>query len=91
MAELAGCRFDVTTAPGQPEGPAQALVRPEAIVVGDEGQLTGTVRSVLYRGGIWEAVLDLDAGGSLTVAHDAPMRVGDRLALRIKRAWVLPG
>ena len=94
MADLSGCRFAATAVSGQPEGPARALVRPEGIEIldaGAEGQLAGTVRSVLYRGGIWEAVLDLDAGASLTVAHDAPMRVGDRLAIRIKRAWVLPG
>ncbi|SNT27262.1 ABC transporter ATP-binding protein [Tropicimonas sediminicola] len=93
IAELGGGRFPAEAAPGQPAGPARALLRPEGIEIlpdATPGGLAGTVRSVFYRGGTWEAELQIADGVVLTISHGAPLHPGQPVSVRIRRAWILP-
>jgi iron(III) transport system ATP-binding protein len=77
-----------------PGGVRQAMFRPAdlAIVAPGEGAgLQGRVTSALYRGGHWEARVALPGLDEPFLVHaDAPLRVGDELALRLRGGWLLP-
>jgi iron(III) transport system ATP-binding protein len=92
-AELQGVAFPAEAVAGQAPGAALAILRPEAIEIlpdGDATGLAGTVRETFYRGGAWEAALELGNGSVLTLSHGAPLAPGQRLCVRIRRAWILP-
>ncbi|MDE4097304.1 ABC transporter ATP-binding protein [Phaeobacter gallaeciensis] len=92
-AELAGYRFPAAALPGHPNGPAQALLRPEGIrILPDAGKdgLQGTVRSILYRGGIWDAEVEIAGGALLSLTHGTALHIGQPLSLAVDQAWVLP-
>lgn len=94
QAEFSRHRFAADTTPGHPDGPANALLRPEEIKVlpgPQNGGLTGQVQDVLYRGGVWEAGLRLAGGTTLTITHGGPLQAGQDLTVRVRRAWILPG
>lgn len=88
-AELGGIAFPAEAVAGQTHGKALALLRPEMIDIlsdGDSDGLAGTVRATFYRGGTWEAELELTSGVVLTLSHDAPLEIGQSLNVRVKRA-----
>lgn len=92
-AELEGVRFPAEAVAGQASGATLAILRPEAIEIlpeGDTAGLLGAVRDPFYRGGAWEASLELAGGSVLTVSHGAPLEPGQRLCVRIKKVWILP-
>ncbi|KUF10815.1 ABC transporter ATP-binding protein [Pseudoponticoccus marisrubri] len=94
MAELDGVRFPAEATAGQAPGDALAILRPEAIEIlpgAEPGALTGTVRETFYRGGTWEAELELAGGAVLTLSHGAPLVPGQGVCVRIRHGWILPG
>lgn len=93
MAEMDGVAFPAEAVAGQAPGAAWAILRPEAIEIlptADTGALAGTVRGAFYRGGAWEAELELAGGTVLTLSHGAPLVPGQELFVRVRRAWILP-
>ncbi len=92
-AELDGLAFPAEAVAGQAPGAALAILRPEAIEILPEGEtegLAGTIRGTFYRGGTWEAELELASGSVLTLSHGAPLEPGQTLYIRVSRAWILP-
>lgn len=92
-ANLDSVTFPAEAAAGQMPGMALALLRPEMIEILPDGNtegLVGTIRGTFYRGGTWEAELELASGTVLTVSHDAPLETGQSLNIRVRRAWILP-
>lgn len=89
---IAGQRVDALGAEGRPDGPAQVFVRPQDLSVTAPGQgMALRLRSVLYRGGLWEAegcAEGLEAPLMLTL--DAPARPGEGVGVLICSGWVLP-
>lgn len=91
-AVLGAVAVPVDAVAGQGEGPAKVLIRPEDVEIDAAGAISGQVCDPLYRGGQWEALLHLDTGAaSLQITARRPLRAGDRLAVRLRRGWVLPG
>lgn len=76
------------------EGAAQALFRPTELEIAaptSDGCLPGTVSSALYRGGHWEARVTVPGlAEPFVVQADTPLRLGDRIGLRLRSGWVLP-
>lgn len=90
---LDGLTFPADAVAEQVPGMALALLRPEMIAIladGDTDGLAGVVRDTFYRGGTWEAELELTNGAVLSLSHDAPLETGQPLYVRIRRAWILP-
>lgn len=77
--------------PVEGTGSQTVFVRPDHIVP-DPGGVPLTLRSVLYRGGYWEAV-GTAPGSQTEFTFDLrhPARVGDEIAVRLTGGWVLPG
>ncbi len=93
MADLDGVAFPAEAVAGQTPGAALAILRPEAIEIlpdGDEQGIAGTVRGIFYRGGAWEAELELAGGAVLSLSHGARLEPGQSLHVRVRRAWILP-
>ena len=102
---LCGHRLEACCRDGQPLGPGRLFVRPENVTVLGEaasrattgaaaGTLRGRVAHVAYRGGIWEARLDVggvEESASLVTRFARRPHVGEELALRVEGAWLLPG
>lgn len=85
--EVTGIPVDVD-AGGLPDGPAQLMLRPEAIVIAEEG-VPAEVTSVTYLGDRHELWLDVD--GTAVRAHvESPAEVGDTVHLRFVRARLFP-
>lgn len=71
-------------------GLLQALLRPADLAVSDDG-LDGRVSAALYRGGQWEAKVEVAGLPQPLVVHlPHPVRAGDTLGLRLLGGWLLP-
>jgi len=69
---------------------AMILLRPENLAVGGDGTLSGTVQAAFYRGGSWEAevqVAGLPEALQLTTRHT--LRIGETVALTITGGWAM--
>lgn len=87
-ADLGPVRVPLT-APA--DGACQVVIRPGDVVLG-QGDLSATLRSALYRGGVWEGLAEVDGlAEPLPVSSDHPLRTGERLTLAIRSVWALPG
>ena len=79
--------------PAEAPGARLASVRPENVALADpeaDGALPATVISCIYRGGYYALRCGLD-DGSVLVAHTTRrMKPGDRIALTIDHAWLIP-
>ena len=72
---------------------ADALFRPEEISLGDpgSGHFDGRVAHVLYRGGAWEAQVEVDGLNAPFEVHSRrPLSVDETLSLWIDGGWCLP-
>jgi iron(III) transport system ATP-binding protein len=81
------CRVD---GPG-PDGPVRVLVRPEDVQLEPGGPAEGRVRLSRYRGGTWEALVDVQGlDAPLPVAARQRLGAGEAVRFGIARGWVLP-
>lgn len=90
MVEIAGQPVRLRMAPDQQDGPVTVFLRPSDIDVG-EGGASGRIRTIQYRGGLWEAQVTLAGiAAPLPVDLPAPAVVGAPLPLRVTGGWVIP-
>ncbi len=89
LVSLAGQSVEVDCAEGQKMGSARLLVRPEHVVVAEDG-MSCTVQRVTYRGGYWEG-LALVEGDETPVLINLTRKAvtGDTFRLKLTSAWVL--
>jgi iron(III) transport system ATP-binding protein len=74
-----------------PDGPVRVLVRPEDVVLADGAPVRGQVRRALYRGGAWEATVDVPGlAEPLAVTNRDRLADGDAVALAVTGGWALP-
>lgn len=91
---LAGKTIDMPGTAGT--GPALACLRPEHLtLVAPDSRglvLSGSVDSIVYRGGTYAVGIALpEAGGAVVEAHtDRRLLHGEVLALEVRSGWVLP-
>jgi len=73
------------------DGSVRVLVRPEDVALAPDAPMSGQVRRALYRGGTWEASVDVP-GLAEPLAVSARVRLGDgeRVRLAVTGAWALP-
>lgn len=88
IVEIAGRRMAARMAPGTPTGPAEALIRPEAVREAPEG-LEAQVTAARYRGGGWELRLALGGGEVLMEVGDDAAHEGT-LHVTLERPWIIP-
>ncbi len=87
---IAGHRFG-TRGTLPPTGPAQILLRPEALSPAQSG-IRVTVTDLSYKGPVYEVIASVDGSGErLSLDLPAPPAIGDRLKLAVGDAWVVPG
>jgi iron(III) transport system ATP-binding protein len=76
---------------GGRHGPREALFRPADVAVDADGALQGAIVSAIYRGGHWEAQVEV---GGLPLPFSLHLRSrarpGEALRLRILGGWLLP-
>ncbi len=74
LVNFCGSNFTCVDSGFAPDSPVDVLVRPEDIVIvgEDVGQLTGTVKSVLFKGVHYEMMIE--AGGFLWKVHSTSMQ-----------------
>ena len=85
-----GALRDPVTARENLDGPAEILVRPRDISLGNEG-LRARVIAVHYRGGVWEAQAEAEGVSELLeIDSRAPLSAGETLHLAVANAWVIP-
>ena len=78
----------VIDAPGA-DGPAQVLIRPEDVTVGEGAP--ASVTSATYRGGEWDVTLELDGvQDTLEARSRQRLAAGDTVPVAITGHWVLP-
>ena len=66
------------------------LVRPEDVTIGPGGQANANVRAARYRGGAWEATLDVAGlAAPLAVAARGRLAVGEIVRIGITGGWAL--
>ncbi|SFQ65619.1 iron(III) transport system ATP-binding protein [Roseivivax halotolerans] len=71
-------------------GPVTLVIRPNDVRLG-EGPLRGRLDRVFYRGGMWEALVEVDGlGEALPVSSRRRLANGEVLDLSITGGWVLP-
>ena len=89
LVSLAGQAVEVDCAEGQEMGSARLLVRPEHVVVAEDG-MPCTVQRVTYRGGYWEGHARLE-GDDTPVLINLTRKAfaGDTFRLKLRSAWVL--
>lgn len=88
-ANIGALRVPVTARENR-DGPAEILVRPRDISLGNEG-LRARVIAVHYRGGVWEAQADAEGVSELLeIDSRAPLSAGETLHLAVANAWVIP-
>jgi spermidine/putrescine transport system ATP-binding protein len=82
--EAGGGRFDAAVDDGLPDGPATVVVRPEDLRPGGD-TLSGTVRSVSYKGAHEEYAVDLAGGETVRVRArtDGSLTVGETVGLDV--------
>jgi iron(III) transport system ATP-binding protein len=86
---LGGVPITVACRVGTKPGDALLVVRPEDVEIAPDG-IPATVRSVSYRGGAWEALMDAGLPQPLPVTSRTRMRPGDAMTVRVTGGWVLP-
>jgi iron(III) transport system ATP-binding protein len=75
---------------GPRAGPAKVLIRPNQIAMAEDG-MPAHLTSVVYRGGLWEAVAVVEGiSEPLMVDLDRPAAAGDLVRLKLVGGWVLP-
>ncbi len=72
-----------------PDGPCQVVLRPDALVVDDAGNITVTVIGSVFRGDHYLARATTESGSQLTVSMPARPRPGDRVRIKLDPAGVL--
>jgi len=87
----AGRGFEITCPDGCAEGPVRLVIRPEHLKAADNSGLTATVRRATYRGGYWEAHVQLENEPEQVLVNlPAKTVAGDTLHLTLEDGWVLP-
>lgn len=88
---LAGQRVELRGL-GGPQGPREALFRPSDVAVNPAGGFSGRVAAATYRGGHWEAQVEVAGLPASFVLH-LPQRAdpGDVLTFGLNGGWLLPG
>ncbi|MBY4893516.1 ABC transporter ATP-binding protein [Rhodobacteraceae bacterium N5(2021)] len=93
-ALIAGQRVFLRVLNGAETGPRSAMLRPSDITATDpgaEGAVAGRTLSVLYRGGLWEALVAVEGlAEPLPVHLNRPARAGEAIGLRLTGGWLLP-
>jgi iron(III) transport system ATP-binding protein len=89
VAAIGGRHLSARMAPGTEPGPAQALIRPEAVRVAPEGW-PARVLGACYRGGGWEVRLDVAGAEILMDAADGALPAGE-LHVAFEPPWIIPG
>ncbi|OLP58749.1 spermidine/putrescine ABC transporter ATP-binding protein [Xaviernesmea oryzae] len=76
---------------GQPQGPADVLLRPEALRLVDAGSggIAGLVRRSTYHGPAYEIEVAV-AGGRLVVDAPHALALGSPVSVAVDDAWVVP-
>jgi iron(III) transport system ATP-binding protein len=89
---LGGVAVAARCAPNARPGPAQALLRPEALSLDPEGPLAARVLRATYRGATVEVEAEIAEAGRvcLDADPDAAPRPGDAVRLALRDAWVIP-
>ena len=88
-ALLGDAPVTLACAPGTRPGAARAVIRPEDVEPG-AGPLSGIVRSVSYRGGVWEAALETGLDEPMPMASRVRPVTGETVPLTVTGGWVLP-
>ncbi|SDZ93601.1 ABC transporter ATP-binding protein [Rubrimonas cliftonensis] len=78
-------------AEGTQAGPSRIVLRPEDAAIDAEGPLRGVVGQALYRGGAWEATVEVSGLGAIPVVSRNRLRARDAVGLRLLGGWALPG
>jgi iron(III) transport system ATP-binding protein len=89
VADLGPLRCPVDGPGG--DGPVRVLVRPEDVALAPGGPAEGRVRAALYRGGVWEATVEVPGlAEPLAVAARSRIAAGETVRLGVTRGWALP-
>ncbi len=89
IAAIGGRHLPVRMAPGTRPGPAQALIRPEAVRADTVGW-PARVLGARYRGGGWEVRLELEGAELLMDTPDGVLPVAG-LHVSFEPPWIIPG
>ncbi len=87
--EVAGYRFKAR-ARNSKVGTARILLRPEGLVLADEG-MPATVLSAIYRGPVYEVRLMLPDGSEIVLDCQDTPAPGASLRIGVRDAWLIPG
>ncbi len=72
-----------------PDGPCQVVLRPDALIADDRGEIQAIVAGSVFRGDHYLARVDTDSGAQLSISLPTRPRVGDRLGIRLNPDGVL--
>jgi len=87
----AGREFDAACGRNHEQGSIRLVIRPENLRPSDETGMQATVRRVTYRGGYWEAHVNIDGvPDDVLVNLQSKTCAGDTLFVQLEDAWVLP-
>lgn len=71
------------------DGPCQVVLRPDAVIVDDDGEISVTVAGYVFRGDHYLARTDTDTGAQLSISMPTRPRVGERVRIRLDPTGVL--
>jgi thiamine transport system ATP-binding protein len=71
------------------DGPCQVVLRPDALVVDEAGEITMTVAGSVFRGDHYLARADTETGTQLSISIPTRPRVGETVRVRLDAAGVL--
>jgi iron(III) transport system ATP-binding protein len=83
-------RLTLLCGEGGATGDGQAVIRPEDVEADPDGR-PATVRSVSYRGGMWEAALDVGLAEPVPFASRRRLDEGETVPISLTGGWLLPG
>lgn len=84
--------LDAKCAAGTGPGSVRIMIRPEDLSHGQhDNAVPTTIQAVAYRGGYWEAVVNVE-GVDVPLVVNMPSKpgVGDQIPIVVNAAWVLP-
>jgi iron(III) transport system ATP-binding protein len=87
--------LDAACPPSARPGPARLVLRPEDVALSaesDAAALPARIVSASYRGGVWEALAEVDGVAEpIPLASRARLAAGEAVRIQLKGGWILPG
>ena len=79
----------ITVAVDVADGPCQVVLRPDALIVDEGGEVDATVAGSVFRGDHYLARVETGSGAQLSISMPTRPHVGDEIRIRIDPAGVL--